>query len=124
MFTKRESIDYLHNKGYSRRMSAKLADIALLKKSNKTFEIAIQEALEKARTKGAKDKLKRKPHPGSIKGFLEENPADRRARNKVRNQPTNGEDEMIRRGYKKESMDEMMTWYDRHVINGKVVGAR
>lgn len=46
--TKREAVDYLHKKvGYSRRMSAKLADIALLTKSSKPFEFALKTALEK-----------------------------------------------------------------------------
>jgi len=49
--------------------------------------VSLDEAvLEKARTKGAKDKEKRKRkyHPGSIAGYLEENPADRRKRSASR----------------------------------------
>jgi len=46
--TRKEAVDYLHKKsGYSRRISAKLADVALLSKSNRTFEVAIKEALER-----------------------------------------------------------------------------
>jgi len=52
--TRTQAVDLLHTKGYSRRLSAKLADIALLAKSNKTFEVAIREAVEKARSKGKK----------------------------------------------------------------------
>jgi len=49
-----QAVDLLHTKGYSRRMSAKLADIALLKKSNRVFELAVREAVEKARSKAKK----------------------------------------------------------------------
>jgi hypothetical protein len=60
--TRNEAADYLHNLGYSRRLSAKLVDVAILSKSNKTFGLAFKAALEKARTKGAKDKKKRLLH--------------------------------------------------------------
>jgi Zn-dependent peptidase ImmA (M78 family) len=47
---RQEAAEFLHNElNYSRRMSAKLADIALLTKSSKPFEVAIQMALEKAK---------------------------------------------------------------------------
>jgi len=46
--TRREVVDYLHkNLGYSRRLSAKLADIVFLSKSSRPFEFALKEALEK-----------------------------------------------------------------------------
>jgi len=49
--TKREAVDYLHdNIGYSRRLSAKLADVALLAKSSvmqEALRIAIENGLKK-----------------------------------------------------------------------------
>lgn len=45
------AIDFLHRRGYSRRISAKLADIAVLAKSSKPFEFALKIALEKATEK-------------------------------------------------------------------------
>jgi hypothetical protein len=57
---RKEATEFLHKSmGYSRRMSAKLVDIALLQKSNSVIAFALREAIEKARTKGAKD-IKRK----------------------------------------------------------------
>jgi hypothetical protein len=45
--TKRDAIDYLHEKmGYSRRMSAKLTELAMLSKSNKSIGFALQTAIE------------------------------------------------------------------------------
>jgi hypothetical protein len=53
--TKREAVDFLHkSRNYSRRISAQLAEIALLSKSSKTFELALREALEKATKKEKK----------------------------------------------------------------------
>jgi len=50
--TKREAVDYLHDEaGYSRRLSAKLADVALLAKSSKPFEFALKMALEEVTKK-------------------------------------------------------------------------
>ncbi len=58
---KREAVEFLHkSKGYSRRMSAKLVDLAFLEKSNSVFALAMNQALEKARLQGAKDKQPRK----------------------------------------------------------------
>jgi adenosylmethionine-8-amino-7-oxononanoate aminotransferase len=54
---KQESAKFLHDKlGYSRRMSAKLSDIAFLSKGNKAFEVALKNALEKAVKKGKNEK--------------------------------------------------------------------
>jgi len=39
---RREAVDYLHSKGYSRRLSAKLADVAI------QFDGALAGALKKA----------------------------------------------------------------------------
>jgi hypothetical protein len=39
---RREAVDYLHNKGYSRRLSAKLADVAI------QYDGALAGALKKA----------------------------------------------------------------------------
>ena len=62
-----EVIDYLHDDvGYSRRMSCKLADIALLVKSEKPFEVALRSAIEKARKPGSKDKRPRKRKYGAV----------------------------------------------------------
>ncbi len=53
--TKREAVDYLHNNaGYSRRLSAKLAEVALLAKSSRPFEFALKIALEEATKKEKK----------------------------------------------------------------------
>ena len=46
---RKEVVEYLHDVGYSRRLSAKLADIALLVKSDRPFEFALRVALEKSK---------------------------------------------------------------------------
>jgi hypothetical protein len=54
-FSRREAIDYLHsNKGYSRRISAKLVDLAL----DKHFDSVMAEALRKGLEGGLKKKEK------------------------------------------------------------------
>lgn len=53
-------------------MSAKLVDITLLQKSNSVIAFAFKEAIEKARTKGAKDKQKRKSKAGLKKEIAED----------------------------------------------------
>lgn len=62
---RQEAVDYLHNIGYSRRMSAKLADIAMLEKDNPfifALKKAIQSKIEKSNgsivKENYKDKLK------------------------------------------------------------------
>lgn len=40
------AIDFLKGKGYSRRLSAKLVDIAMLEKSDSVFQQALKQALE------------------------------------------------------------------------------
>ncbi len=52
---KKEAIEYLHeSKGYSRRMSAKLVDLAFLEKSNSVIAFALREAIEKGKKKEEK----------------------------------------------------------------------
>jgi hypothetical protein len=47
--TRKEAVNYLHkNMKYSRRMSAKLVDLAILSKSSKPFGIAIEVAVTDA----------------------------------------------------------------------------
>jgi hypothetical protein len=65
--TRTQAAEFLHNKGYSRRISAKLADIAFITKGNTVFEQAVKDALEKARAKGAKDiKPRKKKSPWKV----------------------------------------------------------
>jgi hypothetical protein len=65
--TRSQAIDYLHDKGYSRRISAQLADLAILQKNAGTvFEMALEKALEKSRTIGAKDVQPRKKRQLSV----------------------------------------------------------
>ena len=53
---KKEAIRYLRkNQGFSKRLSTKIVDIALLQKSKPAFGIAFEEALQKC------DKKKKKP---------------------------------------------------------------
>jgi hypothetical protein len=55
-----EAINYLRkNQGFSKRLSTKIVDIALLKKSKPTFGIAFEEALQKCAKK--KEKKIKKP---------------------------------------------------------------
>lgn len=61
-----EAVDYLRKNGYSRRLSAKLVDIALLAKTNSVFGNAIKTALEKAKKKGKK--IKGQATDGSLDG--------------------------------------------------------
>ena len=50
--TRKEAVEFLHkSKGYSRRMSAKLVDIALLEKDNHVIADALHEAIQKAKAK-------------------------------------------------------------------------
>ena len=75
--TRKEAVNYLHkNMKYSRRMSAKLVDLAILSKSSRPFGVAIKSAvveatgiIEKARKPGSKDLKKRKS-----KGKIERKP--------------------------------------------------
>jgi len=51
---RREAIDYLHDdKGYSRRLSAKIVDLALSHNDGPMFE-ALRKSLEKSVAKGKK----------------------------------------------------------------------
>jgi hypothetical protein len=52
---RREAIDFLHKSGYSRRISAKLVDIAMMEK-DKPFIAAIKKAVEKNLNKSKKKK--------------------------------------------------------------------
>ena len=57
------AIEFLKSKGYSRRISAKLVDIALLEKSDSAFSYALKHALEVKKgctNKERKKKLKKK----------------------------------------------------------------
>ncbi len=47
---RREAVDYLHNKGYSRRLSAKLADVAI--QYDGALAGALKKALERKLEKG------------------------------------------------------------------------
>jgi len=49
--TREEAIIYLRKSGYSRRISSKLADIALLQKTNNAFANAVRKALERVQEK-------------------------------------------------------------------------
>ena len=65
--TRKEAIDYLHKSmKYSRRMSAKLVDLAILSKSNRSIGIAMKDAvidatgeIEKGRGKDLKPRRKK-----------------------------------------------------------------
>ena len=46
--TRQEAIKFLHANGYSRRMSAKLVDIAILSKSSRPFAVALKEPVVEA----------------------------------------------------------------------------
>lgn len=48
---RREAVDYLHNKGYSRRLSAKLADVAI--QYDGSLASALRKALEQKLKKHA-----------------------------------------------------------------------
>ena len=69
---RRDAIDYLHDEmGYSRRLSAKLTDIAMLAKSNKSVGFALQSAIE--RNVGVIEKAKKfkvKKHKEEPKRFI------------------------------------------------------
>lgn len=54
---RREAIDFLHGQGYSRRISAKLVDIALMEKDN-PFMNAVRNAVEKGLKKSKEKKVK------------------------------------------------------------------
>ncbi len=56
---KKEAVNYLRkNQGFSKRLSTKIVDIALLQKSKPTFGIAFEEALLKCAKKKEKKKQK------------------------------------------------------------------
>jgi|GEM_PF-3530238 hypothetical protein len=61
-----EAIAYLRGQNYSRRLSAKLADIALLRKTNSIFADAIKSALEKAKPKKKGKKIKGQDKQGNL----------------------------------------------------------
>lgn len=54
------AIDFLKSRGYSRRLSAKLVDIALLEKSDSVFQLALKQALEARKLNKACSKKKSK----------------------------------------------------------------
>ena len=55
---KHEAANLLHQKGFSRRLSAKLADVAFINKSSAVFGLALKEALEKAKESSSQSKVR------------------------------------------------------------------
>jgi hypothetical protein len=49
--TRKEAVNFLHNKGYSRRLSAKLVDVAFDAKTNGPMAAALKKGFEKVSPK-------------------------------------------------------------------------